>query len=80
MTDILLLNIKKKDEIYVRMLKAQPNSVEKFELKAQLKAYESDIDVWILEAKKAFYSTKFNEHVSDIKKTWDIIRTAINKK
>ena len=79
MTEILLLNIKKKDEIYVQMLKSKPNSVEKLELKSKLKAYDRDIDGWILDAKKAYFSEEFSTHVHDIKKTWDTIKTAINR-
>ena len=59
MTEILLLNIKKKDEIYVQMLKSQPNSVEKFELNSKLKAYDRDIDGWILYKKNFIFRMNF---------------------
>ena len=80
MTDIILLNIRKKDELYVNMLKAKPNSVEKFELKSQLKIYERDLDEWILQAKKDYFSSEFSTHINDVKKTWDTIKAAINRR
>ena len=80
MTDILLLNIQKKDELYIKYLKAKPNSVEKFEFKSQLKKYERDIDEWTLEAKKEYFSNQFSAHTDDVKKTWDTIKTAINRR
>ena len=80
MTEILLLNIKEKDKLYVSMLKAKPNSVEKFEIKAKLKQKEADIEEWILEAKKVYFDSQFTEHMKDVKKTWDTIRTAINRR
>ena len=79
MTDILLLNIKLKDEAYVKYRKAK-NPIEQHQLKTKLRTMESDIKRWIIEAKSNYYSEQFNKHKNDIKKTWDVIKTAINKR
>ena len=79
MTDIILLNIKKKDELYVKFRKAN-SATEKYHLKAQLKEMEKNIFEWINEAKSAYYTQQFEKHKNDIKKTWDTISTAINKR
>ena len=79
MTDILLLNIKLKDAIYVKFRKCS-NIVEKFKLKRKLKSMEKDLADWISEAKAKYYGNLFHEYQNDVKKTWDTIKTAINKR
>ena len=56
MSDIILFNIKIKDETYVRALKAPPNSIEKYELKAKVKSLQRDLETYILDAKNKFYT------------------------
>ena len=79
MTDILLLNIKIKDQTYIKFRKAK-SAIEKSRLKKQLKNLEKDISTWIQEAKAKYYSEQLNEHKSDLKKTWDTIKMAINRR
>ena len=67
MTDIILLNIKTKDELYVKFRKAK-SDIEKHQLKAQLKVMEKDIFSWINEAKSKYYTEQFEKHKNDIKK------------
>ena len=79
MTDVILMNIKLKDDIYVRFRKCK-NVIEKFKLKRMLKSIEKDLVEWISEAKAKYYGDLLHEHQNDIKKTWDTIKTAINKR
>ena len=79
MTDIILLNIKLKDETYVRYRKAK-SPLAKFQLKEQLKVMERDLNDYITQAKAKYYSEQFDSFKDDVKKTWDTIKTAINRR
>ena len=79
MTDIILFNIKLKDETYVHYRKANSN-LEKMRLKAKLKEMEKDLTDWINEAKTNYYTQQFEMHKNDIKKTWDTIKMAIDRR
>ena len=79
MTDVLLMNIKLKDDIYVRFRKCE-NVIEKSKLKRMLKSIEKDLAEWINEAKAKYYGELFHKYQNDIKNTWDTIKTAINKR
>ena len=79
MTDIILLNIKLKDETYVKFRKAKSN-LDKIRLKAQLKEMEKDLTDWINEAKTNYYTQQFDKYKNDIKKTWDTIKMAIDRR
>ena len=79
MTDVILMNIKLKDEIYVRFRKCK-QVIEKCKLKRMLKSIEKDLAEWISEAKAKYYSDLFHKYQNDVKNTWDTIKTAINKR
>ena len=79
MTDEILQKIKSKDELYVKTRKAK-TELEKTRLKRALKSLEKSIAVTIENTKSRYFSEQFNKHKSDIKKTWDVIKTAINKR
>ena len=79
MTDIILLNIKNKDEMYVRFRKAK-TPLEKSRLKSELKKMEKDITEWIVEAKSSYFAKKFEDHINYVKKTWDTIKIAIDRR
>ena len=79
MTDIILLNIKLKDEAYVKFRKAK-TVIERTKWKSKLKEMERDITEWITEAKANYYAQQLEKHINDIKKTWETIKTAIDKR
>ena len=79
MTDIILLNIKIKDEAYVKFRKAK-TPIERTKWKSKLKQLERDITEWITEAKANYYTQQLEKHKNDIKKTWETIKTAIDKR
>ena len=79
MSDIILFNIKLKDEKYVKYRKAK-TTLEKYTLKAELKTMERDIEEYITDAKSKYFTEQLELHKNDIKKTWETIKTAINKR
>ena len=79
MTDIILLNIKLKDETYVKYRKAS-NPLDKARFKSKLKEMERDIAEWIIEAKANYYTKQLENYKADVKKTWDTIKQAIYKR
>ena len=79
MTDIILLNIKIKDEAYVKFRKAK-TPTERTKWKSKLKQLERDITEWITEAKANYYTQQLEKHKNDIKKTWETIKIAIDKR
>ena len=76
MTDIILLNIKLKDDTYVKYRKAK-SPLEKARLKSKLKQMEKDLVEWINEAKSKYYTNELELYKNDVKKTWNTIKQAI---
>ena len=79
MTDNILQQIKKKDELYIKTRKATTER-EKFELKRALKSHEKSLVESIENAKSTFFTEQFDNYKNDVKKTWDTIKTAINRR
>ena len=79
MTNEIMAKIKLKDDLYIQSRKAKNETAKSF-LKAALKKLEKEIVKAIENAKSTYFTHQFNEYKNDIKKTWETIKTAINKR
>ena len=79
MTNEIMEKIKAKDNLYLKFRKAK-SELEKSLLKGALKTIEKQINESIENAKSMYFTSQFNLHKNDIKKTWETIKTAINKR
>ena len=79
MTNEILNMIKIKDDLYVKFRKCKLE-LDKLRLKRELKIAEKNITESIETAKSNYFSERFNTYKTDMKKTWETIKTAINKR
>ena len=79
MTENILRSIKFRDKLYKQYLSKPLNSTEKLIHKSNLRVFNKILKKDIREAKKSYYYNEFNKYKRDIKKTWDTIKSLLNK-
>ena len=79
MTENILRSIKFRDKLYKQYLSKPLNSTEKLIHKSNLRVLNKILKKDIREAKKSYYYNEFNKYKRDIKKTWDTIKSLLNK-
>ena len=79
MTENILRSIKFRDKLYKQYLSKPLNSTEKLIHKSNLRVFNKILKKDISEAKKSYYYNEFNKYKRDIKKTWDTIKSLLNK-
>ena len=78
-TSGLLTCIKQKDQLY-KNFRSLKNDHPNFEtLKIEFKNYEKKLKNLIYTVKKKYFNDQFNKYRSDIKNTWQTIKTILNK-
>ena len=78
-TQNILRSIKFRDKLYKQYLSKPLISTEKVILKSNLRVFNKILKKDIREAKKSYYYNEFNKYKRDIKKTWDTIKSLLNK-
>ena len=73
----MLQSMKERDYIY-KMFCAEKNPIAKSALKNSYKTFRNRIVKLLRISKKQYFSKFFEEHNSNIKKTWEAIRDLIN--
>ena len=79
MTENILRSIKFRDKLYEQYLSKPLNSTEKLIHMSNLRVFNKILKKGIREAKKSYYYNEFNKYKRDIKKTWDTIKSLLNK-
>ena len=79
MTENILSSIKFKDKLYKQYLSKPLNSPEKLIHKSNIRVFNKILKKDIREAKQPYYYNEFNKYKRDIKKTWDTIKSLLNK-
>lgn len=75
----LLRSIRFRDKLYKRMIKTPKDTVMHLTLKNNLVNYNKILKKLIKDARKAYYESCFSKFKHDVRKTWDTIKTVINK-
>ena len=75
LTDSLKAAIKKKNKLYVKSIKH--NTAYN---KTEYSRYKSNLDKLLKQQEKIYYNTLIEKNRSNMKKTWDVIKTVICKK
>ena len=79
MTENILRSITFFETNYIQYLSKPLNSTEKLIHKSNLRVFNKIMKKDIREAKKSHYYNEFNKYKRDIKKTWDTIKSLLNK-
>ena len=79
-TPDILKSIKFRDDLYVKWKKCDPSSHHYFVYEPSFKSFASILQKDIRNAKKEYFSRKFENYKSDIKKTWKQINDLLTKK
>ena len=79
MTENILRSITFRDKLYKQYLSKPLHSTEKLIHKSNLRVFNKILKKDIREAKKSYYYNEFNKYKRDIKKTWDTIKSLLNK-
>ena len=75
MSSALLTSLKKKNKLFVKCKGKHKTSIEYINFVKYCNMYNKIIKA----AKNLYYQTQFNENKNDIKKTWEIINSLLNK-
>ena len=78
-TFAIINSIKKRDQLYVKWKKANPNSQKYSDLENLFSSHCSALQKSIREAKKKYYFEQFENFKSDIKKTWNKINEVLSR-
>jgi hypothetical protein len=76
----ILRSISFRNRMYNKLKSVNPSDTQYSILKSNLKTYNSILRTSIRSAKKQYYENYFNKFRGDIKKTWGMINTLLNKK
>ena len=79
-TPAILNSIKTKDRLYLLWRKSNTDSVSGAIHEQNFKIYNERLKLIISSAKALYYSTQLDKFKNDIRKTWRVIRSAINNK
>ena len=80
MTDGILKSIAFRDKLYSELKKTSANSLDYPRKKFNLNSYNKILKQSIRNAKKIYYENYFRNSVNDIKKTWNMINSILNKR
>ena len=75
----ILKSIKYCDNLYKNLQLLSPESAQYQMAKVNLKAYNNILNRSIRLAKKTFYTAELDKYKNDIRKTWDTLKTILNK-
>ena len=76
----ILKSIKYRDKLYSNLRNLEANSKEYFDGKINLRTYNRILKQCIRERKRMYYRQCFEKFKNDMKQTWTIIKTVMNKK
>ena len=79
MTSGILKSIKGRDKLYLQLKSTKPDSPLYIERKTNLSTRNSIINRLITEAKTTYYNREFQKYQSDIKNTWKVINSILNR-
>ena len=80
MTSGMLKSINSKDKLYTKLVKTPKDTPDYEIIKINFKTYKNIIRRSIKEAKRLYYQNTFNRYSNDLRKTWQTINQALNKK
>ena len=80
LTQGLLNSINAKDRLYKLLLQTPSDSPDYQQLKTNVKTYKNIIRRTIMHAKKDYYRKTVNQFSDNIRKTWQTINDALNRK
>ena len=81
MTNGLLTSINTKDNLYKILMQTDTTNVELFNiLKEEFKVYRATLRKGIREAKRMYYRRTFHLYKNNVKKTWALINSTLNRK
>ena len=75
----IMNSIKYRDNLYMLLKHADPNSANYLNLKTNLRTYNNILKNNIRNAKQLYFSLIFNQCKNDVKKTWNAINSIISK-
>ena len=76
----LLNSIKHRDKLYVKLIKTSLASTNYLSIEKEYKEYCSILQCSLRKAKSNYYHKQFQNHISDIKKTWSKINEVLCRK
>ena len=79
MTPALLRSVNTKNKLYIAYQRIKNNREERIEKYRLLKNYEAIFNKVIRTRKADFYNKQFSDYNGNIKKTWENIKTLLNK-
>ena len=79
MTNSLLTEIKKRDELYRYLNSTKPETYNYTVKEAELKIKVKEVRKLKRETKAEYYNLEFNKSKNDIKKTWETIDDVMSK-
>ena len=76
----LMESIKKKDQLYVKLLKTNPRDTRYAEIETELNEYQTIIQTCKRKLKINYYATKFKKREGNIRDTWRGINEVLNRR
>ena len=76
----LMESIKKKDKLYVKLLKTNPRNPNYDEIEKELNEYQAIIQTSKRKLKSNYYAAKFKKREGNIRDTWKGINEVLNRK